>query len=264
MANALVVWDVAQKSGGQVVLRIEDHDRQRCRSAYEAALLDDLEALDFVPDEPATDELRTGRPSSHRQSDNAVVYEAAVAQLAAMGLVYPCDCSRSTFAAWAAGHGRSWSGAGCPGQCAARELAMGGDAPTWRVALGEGEEAWTDLVLGARSGPVAPAGDLPVRDRLGNWTYALCVVVDDLRHGIDLVIRGDDLLDATPVQIALGRLLGRAEPPRFLHHPLIRRPDGRKLSKADGATSIRSMLAAGTSAASLRARAAKAIGLRPS
>ncbi|TAL12662.1 MAG: tRNA glutamyl-Q(34) synthetase GluQRS, partial [Chloroflexota bacterium] len=86
-------------------------------------------------------------------------------------------------------------------------------------------------------------------------------VVDDLRHGIDLVIRGDDLLEATPVQIALGRRLGRVEPPRFLHHPLIHRPDGRKLSKADGDTSIRSLLESGVSAATIRGRAAKAIEL---
>jgi glutamyl/glutaminyl-tRNA synthetase len=110
---------------------------------------------------------------------------------------------------------------------------------------------------------VAVAGDVPIRDRHGNWTYALCVVVDDLRHGVDLVIRGEDLTDATPAQIRLGRLLGRAAPPRFLHHPLIRRPDGRKLSKADGATGIRELLEAGTTPSALRGRAAIAIGLDP-
>ena len=102
---------------------------------------------------------------------------------------------------------------------------------------------------------------MPIRDRHGNWTYSFCVVVDDLRQRIDLVIRGQDLLDATSAQIRLGRLLGRAAPPRFIHHPLIRRADGRKLSKADGATSVRQLLDAGLSAADLRARAAAAIGL---
>jgi glutamyl-tRNA synthetase/glutamyl-Q tRNA(Asp) synthetase len=87
------------------------------------------------------------------------------------------------------------------------------------------------------------------------------VVVDDMRHEIDLVIRGEDLIEATAAQIRLGRLLGRATPPRFLHHPLIRRPDGRKLSKADGATSVRELLAAGASPTTLRRRAADAIGL---
>jgi glutamyl/glutaminyl-tRNA synthetase len=131
----------------------------------------------------------------------------------------------------------------------------------WRVSLGEGDEAWDDVVLGPRPGPVAGAGDMPIRDRHGNWTYGFCVVVDDLRHRIDLVIRGQDLLDATPAQIRLGRLLGRAAPPRFIHHPLIRRADGRKLSKADGATSVRQLLDTDVSAAELRARAAAAIGL---
>jgi glutamyl-tRNA synthetase len=87
------------------------------------------------------------------------------------------------------------------------------------------------------------------------------VVVDDLEHGIDLVIRGRDLLDATAGQLRLARLLGRAEPPTFLHHPLIRKPDGSKLSKADGDTSVRSLLAAGRSAAELFGEAAAAVGL---
>jgi glutamyl-tRNA synthetase/glutamyl-Q tRNA(Asp) synthetase len=94
-------------------------------------------------------------------------------------------------------------------------------------------------------------------------TYGLCVVVDDLRHGIDLVIRGEDLLNATPAQVRLGRLLGRETPPRFLHHPLIRRPDGRKLSKADGATSVRELLASGWTPKELRSRAGSAVGVEP-
>jgi glutamyl-tRNA synthetase/glutamyl-Q tRNA(Asp) synthetase len=108
---------------------------------------------------------------------------------------------------------------------------------------------------------VAPAGDLPARDRHGNWTYAFCVVVDDLRQGVDLVVRGEDLLEATAPQIRLGRLLGREEPPAYLHHPLVQRPDGTKLSKADRATSIRSLLDAGASPAELLGQAAAAVGL---
>jgi len=108
---------------------------------------------------------------------------------------------------------------------------------------------------------VRPAGDLVVRDRNGNWTYALCVVVDDLRHGVDLVIRGEDLLDATPAQIRLGGLLGRPSPPAFAHHPLVRRPDGSKLSKADGATSVGELLDAGRSPEELFGEAAAGVGL---
>ncbi|HEX9549858.1 MAG TPA: hypothetical protein VF971_02050, partial [Candidatus Limnocylindrales bacterium] len=73
--------------------------------------------------------------------------------------------------------------------------------------------------------------------------------------------RGEDLLAATPAQVRLGRLLGRASPPRFLHHPLIRRPDGRKLSKADGATGVRDLLAAGATPDSIRGDATRALGL---
>jgi glutamyl/glutaminyl-tRNA synthetase len=129
------------------------------------------------------------------------------------------------------------------------------------VALGDGREAWVDRLLGPTSGGVASAGDLLVRDRNGNWTYAVCVVVDDLRHGVDLVVRGEDLRDATPAQIRLGRLLGRPEPPAFAHHRLILRPDGSKLSKADGATAVGELLDAGRSPADLLGEAASGVGL---
>ncbi len=261
IANACVVWGVARASGGSVILRIEDHDRQRCRPAFETALLDDLHALGFVPDEPLPASFRTGKPSPFRQSDSGPAYAAAAAAMDGRDLVYACDCSRSTFAAWTAAHGQPWSGPGCPGGCAGRELARDAADVTWRISLGDGVESWTDLVLGAQSFAVATRGDLPIRDRRGNWTYAFCVVVDDIRHGIDLVIRGEDLLDATPAQIRLARVLGRETPPQFLHHPLIRRPDGRKLSKADGATGLRDMLESGVPAAELLARAALAIVL---
>ncbi len=95
----------------------------------------------------------------------------------------------------------------------------------------------------------------------GNWTYLLSVVVDDLRQGIDLVVRGRDLLDSTPAQIRLARLLGRDAAPTFAHHRLVRRPDGSKLSKADGDTSVRDLRAAGRTAAELIGEAAAAVGL---
>ena len=259
LANAIFVWGFARKLGGRVLLRIEDHDRQRCSPEYEAALLDDLDRLELAADEPSTNALRAG-PSAFRQSDNGAGYEAALEALGRVTDVYACDCSRATFAAWQAGHGRQWSGPGCPGDCRARRL-QGRAGLTLRATLGEGEEPWDDLLLGARSGPVSADGDLPVRDRNGNWTYAFCVVVDDLRHGVDLVVRGKDLVDATPEQIRLARVLGRAAPPRFAHHPLIRRPDGSKLSKADGATAIGHRLDAGATPAELVGEAAHLIGL---
>ncbi|MEZ0240326.1 MAG: glutamate--tRNA ligase family protein, partial [Chloroflexota bacterium] len=240
VANAIFVWGLGRRTGGRVLLRIEDHDRQRCRREYEAALLDDLDRLGIAADEPSTDELRRG-PSSFRQSDNVGVYAAALDGLRAAGLAYACDCTRSTFAAWRAEHRASWFGPGCPGGCRARSLAFGDDLGI-RADLGDGDEAWVDRLRGEQTGPVAPAGDVLVRDRNGNWTYALCVVVDDLRHGVGLVVRGEDLLDATAAQIRLGRVLGRSQPPAFAHHPLVRRADGSKLSKADGATAVGDLL----------------------
>ena len=118
-----------------------------------------------------------------------------------------------------------------------------------------------DGVVGPVSGEVAPRGDLAVRDRHGNWTYPFAVVVDDLRQDVELVVRGRDLLEATAPQIRLGRLLGRERPPAFLHHRLIRRPDGAKLSKADGDTSVSDLRAAGLQPEELVGRAAGAVGL---
>lgn len=130
-----------------------------------------------------------------------------------------------------------------------------------RLALGVGSEVWEDLLAGPRGGDPTASGDILVRDRRGNWTYGLCVVVDDLRHGIDLVIRGHDLIDATPAQLRLAHLLGRKTQPRFLHHPLLRTASGRKLSKADADTSVRSMLDAGRTPADLFGHAARLVGL---
>jgi glutamyl/glutaminyl-tRNA synthetase len=259
LANAIYVWGLARQVGDRVLLRIEDHDRQRCRPEYETALLGDLDRLGIAADAPSTDELRRG-PSAYRQSDSGSVYAAAVGDLAKRGLVYACDCSRSTFDAWRAANGRPWSGAGCPGGCRARRIP---EAPglTLRVVLGDCDEAWADILRGPSSGHVSPAGDLPVRDPNGNWTYALSVVVDDLRHGVDLVVRGEDLLDATPAQIRLGRLLGRQTAPAFAHHRLVRRPDGSKLSKADGDTAIGDLLDAGRTPEELFGEAAHRVGL---
>lgn len=259
LVNAVYVWGIAAATGGSVVLRIEDHDRQRSRPEHERDLLDDLDRLGLRPDRPSTDDLRAG-PSPWRQSDDPAPYDAAIAALRDAGLAYPCECARSAFAAWVAESGAPWDGPGCPGRCRERGLA---DEPHRgiRVALGGGTETFDDLLLGPVSGPVATAGDPLVRDRLGNRTYHLCVVVDDARHGVDLVIRGRDLLDATPLQLRLAAALGRAEPPAHLHHPLVLRPDGTKLSKAAGDTAVGALLDAGARSEDLLGEAAAAAGL---
>jgi len=259
VANAIYVWGLARATGGVVQLRIEDHDRQRSRPEHERALLEDLDWLGFRPDLPATAGLRAG-PSPFRQSDQDDVYRAALEALRSSGLVYACDCTRSTFAAWAARHAGHWRGPGCPGGCRARGVADVHGAAL-RVALGEGSEQYADLLAGAQTDEPSHDGDPAVRDRLGNWTYAFSVVVDDSRHGVDLVIRGRDLLQATGAQIRLARLLGRATPPAFLHHSLIHKPGGAKLSKADNDTGINALREAGVSAAVAIGTAAAEVGL---
>ncbi len=273
LVNALYTWGIARATGGRVLLRVEDHDRQRSRPEFEAALLDDLARLGLVADEPPIATFRTG-VTPFRQSNSDAVYAAALQRLAGAGLVYACACSRSTFAAWETEHGGPWRGIGCPGGCRSLGLDVGaegdavggGDAATaglgLRVAVGAGSERWVDILAGPVSDEPAAGGDPLVRDRAGNWTYAFCAVVDDARHGVDLVIRGRDLLHATPVQLRLARLLGRETPPRFLHHPLVRRVSGQKLSKAEGDTAVRSMLDAGATPAGLFGRAARLAGLR--
>ena len=247
VANAVWTWALGRRSGADVLLRIEDHDRQRCRPEYDAALLEDLEWLGFRAD--------LG-PVRQTDADAQIAYETSLALLRTAGLAYGCDCTRSTFARWAGEHGRAWSGPGCPGTC--RERGVTG--PVVRVALGGGSEAWTDRLAGQREGEVAPNGDLPARDRHGNWSYGFCVVVDDLRQGVDLVVRGGDLLDATAAHIRLGQRLGRATPPAFAHHPLVRRPDGSKLSKSAGDTGVRELRHSGGSPDDVIALAAQMTG----
>ena len=260
LVNALYTWGIARATGGRVVLRIEDHDRQRSRPAFEATLLDDLERLGLAPDEPRSPRsARARRPSASRTPGPIRGRAGSAARtrdrLCLRVLAGHVRCVRGTA-------GRTWHGMGCPGGC--RELGLPEDEGTGlRVAVGAGTERWLDLLAGPVADEPAAAGDLLVRDRQGNWTYAFCVVVDDMRHGIELVIRGRDLLDATPVQLRLARLLGRETPPMFLHHPLVRRSTGEKLSKSEGDTSVRSLLDAGRTPAELFGLAARLAGLTP-
>ena len=97
--------------------------------------------------------------------------------------------------------------------------------------------------------PALQCGDLLVRDRDAQWTYQFAVTVDDMDQGIDLVIRGEDLLTSTGRQLQLAQLLVRPQPARFLHHGLIRHDDGEKLSKSRGDTGVRELRNAGATAA---------------
>jgi glutamyl-Q tRNA(Asp) synthetase len=258
VANAIYVWGIARALGGRVLLRLEDHDRGRCRPEYEAALLDDLVWLGLEPDQGRVDELRAGT-SIWRQSDCGEVYASAVSRLAAEASVFACDCSRRDIAV---DRGDAFNEeTRYPGRCRDRGLAPAPGRGV-RVRIEPGEERFVDGRLGEqRQHPAEQCGDLLLRDRLGNWSYQFAVVVDDLRHSIDLVIRGEDLLSSTGRQLRLGRLLGRPTPPVFIHHPLIRKPSGEKLSKAAGDTGVRELRERGVTPAAVLGRAARLTGL---
>ena len=249
--NAEYVWRIARALGGRVLFRIEDHDRLRCRPEYEAGILDDLDWLGFRPDIFPTAAFRAGRCDA-RQSDRDHVYRAAVEALAARGLIYACDCSRADIVA--SGDGDTSGELRYPGRCRDRGLPLTG-AVGWRVRMDPGVESFDDARLGPQvQDPAEQCGDLLIRDRHGNWTYQFAVTVDDWQQRIDLVVRGEDLLASTGRQIRLARLLGRERPPAFLHHPLVMKTPGQKLSKSDGATGLRYLRATGWTALAVRSR----------
>lgn len=268
VVNALHVWGLARAFGGEVLLRIEDHDRTRCRDEYEAALLDDLDWLGFAPDIGSTDSFRASRhagahaqPHAQRQSDNDARYASALASLAARGLTYVCTCTRREIARHAPrapGEEPRY-----PGTCRDAQHAET-ESLARRVRMADGDARFEDGRLGPmRQAPAEQCGDVLVRDRHGQWTYQFAVVVDDMAHGVDVVIRGEDLLASTGRQLRLAAMLGRERPMHWWHHPLLVHADGTKLSKANHDTSIRERRAAGAHAAGLLGEAAFLSGLLP-
>ncbi len=241
MLNAVYVWGLARQGGpdSRVLLRIEDHDRTRTRPEFESALLEDLQWLGFEADAALV-----------RQSERHDIYDNALDGLRRLGLVYACECSRSDIGS-----------AAYPGTCRGKALAETAGR-SLRVRLEPSIERFDDLRLGPQEQqPFEQCGDLVVRDRHGNWTYQFAVVVDDWLQGVTHVVRGEDLLDSTGRQIQLGRLIGRPQPPLFLHHALLMKTPTQKLSKSDGDTGVRDLRAKGWSAEAVVDRAMSLAGL---
>lgn len=261
VVNAVWVWGLTRAVGGRVLLRIEDHDRGRCRPEFEAAILDELDWLGLEPDGASTADFRRGA-HPQRQSDNVARYADCQRQLERDGLAYPCTCSRADIARATGAEPADSSELRYPGTCR-RAHHSPNETPARRVVMdGLTPERFEDLRLGHQEqDPVHQCGDVLIRDRHGNYTYQFAVTVDDMDQGVTLIVRGEDLLSSTGRQLRLARLLGRQHPPQFLHHPLVLHPDGRKLSKSAGDVGVAEMRTAGLTPAAVLGRAAVLGGL---
>ena len=231
LVAALASWLDARARGGRWLVRVEDVDTPRCSAQAEAQILQQLAALALQPDEPPV-----------RQSGRSALYGAALARLTDAGLAYPCACTRKEVegALRAAGvlherHGERVY----PGTC--RAGLHGRPARAWRFHTemrGSPVIEWHDRRLGAQQQDVAQeVGDFVLQRADGLWAYQLAVVVDDAAQGVTDVVRGEDLADNTARQILLQRALGLPTP-TYLHTPLVRAADGRKLSKQNGAAAL--------------------------
>jgi glutamyl-Q tRNA(Asp) synthetase len=223
LVAALASWLDARANGGDWLVRIEDVDGPRCPPGTGEVILAQLAALDLVPDEPPAWQSRRGDR-----------YQAALDRLIASGHAYGCACTRAEIAA-AAGPRARHGELVYPGTC--RHGTNGRPVRAWRFRV-RGSVEWTDRRLGAQSQDLeTEVGDFVLKRADGLWAYQLAVVVDDADQGITDVVRGEDLADNTPRQIALQRALG-VPMPRYLHTPLVLATDGHKLSKQNGAAAI--------------------------
>jgi glutamyl-Q tRNA(Asp) synthetase len=209
-----------RRQGGLWLLRIEDLDPLRTVPGAEDELLRSLEGLGLEWDGPLL-----------RQSERFAAYEAAVEELVAQGVVFPCSCSRKEILASAPHLGEE--GPIYPGTC--RDgLRAAQKARALRVRVGDNSIAFVDVLYGPYQQNLAEdVGDFVLKRADGLFGYQLAVVVDDGVTGVTEVVRGADLLASTPRQIYLQRLLGLPTPTYF-HIPLALADDGEKLSKRHG------------------------------
>ena len=252
LRTALLAWLFARSAGARFLMRVEDLDAQRVKPGYEEQQLSDLAAIGIDWDGPVV-----------RQSERLGLYTDALARLDADGRLYPCFCTRAEIReAASAAHGPLPEGA-YPGTCreltaaerAEREAA--GRPPALRVRADAERVAFTDRLLGEEEGVV---DDFVVRRGDGTPAYTLAVVVDDAAQGVGEVVRGADLIDSTPRQLLLARLLGLDEP-THAHVPLVIGPDGTRLAKRHGAVTLSDRAALGESAADVVGWMAASVGL---
>ncbi len=236
LRTAVANYLFARRHGGRLMLRLDDTDTARSKPEYETAIQDDLRWLGIHWDEFA------------RQTERMAQYEAAAERLKAAGLLYPCFESEEELAAKRTMrlrrrlppvYDRAMLSL-TPEQRAQAEA--NGKRPYWRFKLSDGDVAWQDLVFGERRVKLPSVSD-PVLIRAdGTFLYTFTSVVDDLEFGVTHIIRGEDHVTNTGIQIDLMRALGgKVEQIRFAHLPLLTDAEGGKLSKRFDSLSVRSL-----------------------
>ena len=228
----------AKPRGGRFILRLDDTDEERSREEYARAIIDDLNWLGLAPD------------AMHRQSERLARYDAAAQKLKDAGLLYPCyeterELALKRKAQVMAGRPPVYDRAALKlGEAEKAALERAGRKPHWRFRLPSGVVRFTDRVRGEVAIDLSTLSD-PVLIRAdGSYLYTLPSVVDDIEMEITHVIRGEDHVTNTAVQIALAEALG-ATPPAFAHHALMVNADGGPLSKRAGSLTVAAFREAG-------------------
>lgn len=240
--SAIIAHDLARAAGGEFLLRIEDIDIARSRPGLIAEMILDLEWLGLAPDR-----------AMMMQSEQTARYNAAAKQLKALGLLYPCRCTRAQIAAAALRFGPD--GPVYPGTCRGRDVDPSGSA--WRLDMAlavaiAGPLAWNDALAGPQVATPEIFGDVVLLRKEAPASYHLAVTLDDAAQGITLVTRGADLFAATHVHRLLQALLGLPVP-RWHHHALLVEANGRKLAKRRGSPALAERRLAGDDGAALAA-----------
>lgn len=254
--SALFAQEAAQSAGGRFLLRIENIDAGRCRLEFDDAILEDLSWLGLSWETPV-----------RRQADHLGDYRAALDLLDALGVLYPCFCTRAEIRAEVARSGHAPHGPDgprypglCrsldPGEAAARRAA--GDPHALRLDVAKavgiaGALSWRNDGTEIAADPMS-LGDVVLARKDTPTSYHLAVTVDDHLQGVTLVTRGADLLHATHVHRLLQALLGYGMPD-YHHHMLVTDAKGVRFAKRDRSATIADLRAAGHSSADVRAMA---------
>jgi glutamyl-tRNA synthetase len=262
----MVAWLRARQADGKLILRTEDLDHPKHKFGAAAQAIEDLRWLGFDWDE------------EYVQSSRMELYSQALEKLRAKGLVYPCVCSRKDVeAAQSAPHeGEQLHYTGiCRDRFASWQEAcsyLNSDSsagglcrmPCWRFRVPENVRVlFQDEFAGRYEMDVSTKlGDFPLARAENGAGYTLAVVVDDADMGVTEVVRGDDLLPATPPQLLLYKALGLPEP-KFFHVPIVVGADGRRLAKRHGDTRIASFRESGMNPEEIIGYLAWSLGMNP-